>query len=314
MPRILVITANSRTTPLQLSEEVRGIQEALGEQTYFRVTEVHEGRAQDLIKKLLDEKPEILHFAGHGQGGAAPSLTLKGDEGQDVPLTQKWLCSILDNIPVRPQLLVLNACFSASLAAELKKRVGVIIGAEGKIEDGAARRFARNLYAALGESSPVRNAFELARAAFATSGYDPEQLKIDHLPGTDPSAIVFRGRPELMAEFVLGSDDGPLKARGEYRICLWLRGVDQMADSVTFQVCHDSFDPPYNFWEVTRSESSTFLTDDFRSSGDVTIRATVWSRDRGVGIEGTLGEALRRKYGDKAGPAVRRAISAIAAA
>jgi hypothetical protein len=64
MPKILVVTANSKTTPLQLSAELRGIRDALGEASNFRITHESEIRAQDLIRRLVDEQPDIFISPG----------------------------------------------------------------------------------------------------------------------------------------------------------------------------------------------------------------------------------------------------------
>jgi hypothetical protein len=297
MPRILVLTANGKTTPLQLAAELRNIRESLGEGSNFTVLHQSEARAEDLIRRLVSERPDILHFAGHGMGGLDQAISLVGDSGHEVVLTKKDLTTIFKNIPTRPRLVVLNACSSAEVSGELKNWVGVVIGANGRIGDDAARRFAARLYAGLGQSCSVNAAFELARIELKVNGYDSNQLVIDYLPANTPQKLVFYARPEMMARFELSKRGTPKVTDGTYSLHLWMRGVDQTVDCVTFQICHDSFKRKDRFWEVNRAESNTFWTDDFRTYGDVTVRATAWSRDRGVGTVTSISSALRRHYG-----------------
>jgi CHAT domain len=311
MPKILVVTANSKTTPLQLSAELRGIRDALGEASNFRITHEAEIRAQDLIRRLVDEQPDILHFAGHGAGGSEQALSVITDKGETAIITKRDLGAIMESIPAKPRLIVLNACFSAELADELVKWTEVVIGADGAIGDDPARRFAVSLYRALGKSCSVHAAFTLAKTELKISGYDSDCLSLRPRPGIDAGDLMFYGHPELMASFVLNKSGTPMISDGHYHIYLWLRGTDQSADTTTFEVCHDSFKQKHRYWEVARSESVSFLTDDFWTKGDVVIRAVAWSRGRGIGIETSLATALKRHYGAKIKPEIAKAVQAV---
>jgi hypothetical protein len=311
MPKILVVTANSKTTPLQLSAELRGIRDSLGEASNFRITHEAEIRAQDLIRRLLDEQPDILHFAGHGVGGSEQALSVLADNGQTAVLTKLDLAAIMESIPVKPRLIVLNACFSAELADELVQWTEAVIGADGAIGDDPARSFAVSLYRALGKSCSVHAAFTLAKTELKVSGYDSDCLSLRPLSGVDLGDLIFYGHPELMASFVINKSGVPEVSKRHYHIYLWLRGTDQSADTATFQICHDSFKLKDRNWEVARSESVSFLTDDFWTSGDVMVRAVAWSRGGGTGIETSVATALKRHYGAKIKPDILKAIKTI---
>jgi hypothetical protein len=226
-------------------------------------------------------------------------------------LTKRDLGAIMENVPTRPRLIVLNACFSLELADELVKWTEAVIGADGAVGDEPARRFAVSLYRALGKSCSVQAAFTLAKTELKVSGYDSDYLSLRPRPGINPSDLIFYGHPELMASFVVTKSGAPVVSNGHYHIFLWLRGTDQSADTATFQICHDSFKLKDRNWEVARSESVTFLTDDFWTSGDVMIRAVAWSRGGGTGIETSVVTALKRYYGAKIKPEILRALQAI---
>jgi hypothetical protein len=189
--------------------------------------------------------------------------------------------------------------------------VDVVIGAEGKIRDDVARKFARAFYGGLSHSCSVRAAFELARTELKMAGEDSDQVVINHLPEHDPGKMIFHAWPELMAKFVLTRKGIPEIEEDHYSIHLWLRGADQNVDSVSYQINHDSYQSKDRYWEINRSESTCFLTDDYTATGDVALRATVWSRDRGVGTQTTLSAALIRHYGDEPDAAIAEAIKVI---
>ena len=309
MAHVLVLTANSRTTPLYLSAEVQEIRSALGEYTNFSVQHVNEVQSGDFVRLLLDHRPDILHFAGHG--GSDQKILLKGRDGE-APLSSQNFAEILKQLPSAPRLLVLNACFTADFAKDLEPYVSAIVGAHGRIGDEAARFFAKTFYSVLSRSESVTRAFALAKVAAQTDGYDASMLQLMHSKASKADGLVFYARPELMASFRFDENGELSKKRTMYRMELWLRGVAQSTDSVTYQISHDLFEKKnQSFWEINRSESSKFTTDDFSSYGDVTIRAVVWSKDRGLGIELSLLDALKRHYGDSPSPKVRRALDDI---
>ena len=308
MPKVLVLTANGNTNSLQLAAELREIRDALGDQSNFTIVHESEPRAKDLISRLLREKPEILHFAGHGGAGPESGLAMMGENRKWVALTKDHLADIFRNLPSRPRLVVLNACFTSQLADELAGWADVVIGATDGISDSLARQFAANLYTSIGQSCSIGAAFELARTQLSISGADPRRFLLRSASRTGPEEIVFHARPEIMARFKVTKKGNVRKSHRHFQIELWMRGVDQAVDSVTYQICHDSFRKEERFWEVIRVESTSFWTQNFTSTGDVTLRATAWSRDRGIGTETTLGRALRRNYGPKPAPAIGRAL------
>jgi hypothetical protein len=157
----------------------------------------------------------------------------------------------------------------------------------------------------------VKAAFMLAQVELKMAGQDPCQVSLAHLPENDPDKVVFYSRPELMASFVLNRAGKPEVDEDHYDIHLWLRGVDQNVESVSFQINHDSYECVDRYWEVNRHESASFLTDDFRTSGDVSLRATAWSRDWGTGTQSMLSDALVRNYGIDPEPAIAKALKVI---
>jgi hypothetical protein len=200
MPNLLVLTANSKTNPLLLLAEVQEIRSALGEYSNFSVQHVNEVQSRDFVDVLLKHRPDILHFAGHG--GSEQRIMLRSDEGE-APLSSHDLGVILQRLPQAPQLLVLNACFTADFSKALVPHVLAVVGAEGSIGDDAARLFARTFYSVLSESQPVGAAFDLAKITVNLAGYDGAKIDLKFPPSSDPEKLIFYARPDLMASFRL---------------------------------------------------------------------------------------------------------------
>lgn len=206
----------------------------------------------------------------------------------------------------------MNACYSAEMSKALSGIAEVVIGVRGKIGDPAALDFARSFYSALATSCSVEAAFTLANIELELSGADTGLLQIEYRKDVDPRRIMFHARPELMARFRMAHDK-PVVRNGHYEIELWVRGADRTIDTVSCEIHHDSFATEDRYWAVTRSESSEFLTEDFATSGDVTIRIVAWSRDRGLGAESKVSDALRRNYYGQGSEIIVAAIAAVAA-
>ena len=72
MKTILILAANPKhTAPLRLDEEIRDIQEGLNRaasRDEFRLVYRLAVRPRDIQRALLETRPQIVHFSGHGEG------------------------------------------------------------------------------------------------------------------------------------------------------------------------------------------------------------------------------------------------------
>src|SRR6476469_1460699 len=82
--KILILTANpSNTSRLRLDQEVRAIEEELERaksRDRFELISKWAVRVDDLTRTLLEYKPRIVHFSGHGEGNEG--LVLEDAAGQ----------------------------------------------------------------------------------------------------------------------------------------------------------------------------------------------------------------------------------------
>lgn len=160
---ILFLAANRRDTETRaLDHEARAIYlelELSGYGDRFEFVTRWAAERLDLLRELRKLKPTILHFSGH-------------------VVTPEAFAQTLEAIGPSVTLVVLNACYTASIAKALLARVDsvdCVVGTSAGIRDDAARTFAIGFYGGLGEHESNRAAFKQGTAAILLAG----------LPGAD---------------------------------------------------------------------------------------------------------------------------------
>jgi hypothetical protein len=163
--KILFLAANPiNTTQLRLEQELRDIKIALRQSRYrdqFDLQAVSAARINDMRQAMLDIEPQILHFSGHGEGGA---IYLEDKDGNARPIGSTAFANFLTNFP-SVQCVVLNACYSEELGAAINATVPFVVGMETAVEDEAAISFAVAFYDVLGSGGNYERAFRLAANA-----------------------------------------------------------------------------------------------------------------------------------------------------
>lgn len=301
MARILVVTASAGADQarLQLGVEARNIAGALSRRTNFEVIHALDATCGSLIDALAEERPDVLHFAGHGidVGQAEAAIQLVDNSGKPQILVGATIKELIQRIRCPPRLVFLNCCYSASLAAELGDYVDVVIGVQGRVSDSIARTFSACFYQRLGESRSVADSFALARIATDPTGQMQDQFILSYAR-EGGAELCFPGSAMLEAEFLM--EEGgrkPVCVRGKFELELSLRNVDPRVDSVVYQLCHDSYrDIDEEFWEVQRSQGSKFVLEEVTLYGDFNVRVTAWTGATGVGFDCSIGDALERRY------------------
>ena len=156
--QILFLAANPLTTSrLDLEEELRSLETELrGAKHRDKIVcrARHAVRPDDLIRYVREDKPNVLHFSGHG---AAKGIILRSDTGGDTTVSGSALERFLKGRKV--ELVVLNSCYSKDQADEIKGAVKAVVGTTDAVGDEAARRFTVAFYRALGDGLSVMEAF-----------------------------------------------------------------------------------------------------------------------------------------------------------
>ncbi len=188
--RILILTANPNIpghSPLRVDAEVRLIEEAIQRSQYrdrFQVTTKLAIRPTDLRRSLLDHRPQIVHFSGHGTG--EHGLVLETDAGKQNIVSTEAITGLFGTFETGEiECVLLNACYSEMQAIAIHQFVDCVIGMNQPIGDKAAVQFAEGFYDTLGAGRLYDEAFKVGRSAIALAG------KSD----TDIPVIKYRKRP-----------------------------------------------------------------------------------------------------------------------
>jgi hypothetical protein len=192
--RILFLAANPEDrVKLNLDEEARSIETALKEAGVGGKVELVTKwavRPDDLLVHLLEQKPQIVHFSGHGSD--KQELLLVGEDKVATPVTTKAIEFLFRALSENVRMVVFNACFSEPQAMAVTKHLGCAIGMRGEIGEAAARTYAVALYRALGFGESVERAHEQGIIALALHNITEELTPRLHLGrDVDPNEIRF---------------------------------------------------------------------------------------------------------------------------
>lgn len=190
--KILFLAANpAGTTQLQLDEEIRAIVTKIRAAEYRDALEVIPRfaiRADDLLQALLEHKPHIVHFSGHGS--ATGELIVVDDAGQSKPISKDALVHLFRTLRDNIRVVLLNACYSQIQADAISSVVDCTIGMKKAIGDSAAIVFAASFYRALGFGRSLQEAFDIGKAALLLEGIQEHKTPTLSLrDGVNPSSV-----------------------------------------------------------------------------------------------------------------------------
>ncbi len=174
---ILILASNPKnTSQLRLDEEVREIDAGLQrakKRELFDFKQRWAVRYQDVYQALLDFKPQIVHFSGHGSGD--DGLFLENESGNLKLVNTEALAKLFELFSDTIECVVLNACYSEVQASAIAKHIPYVIGMNQEIGDKAAIKFATGFYNALGAGESVEFAYKLGCNVVQLDGI-PEYL------------------------------------------------------------------------------------------------------------------------------------------
>jgi WD40 repeat protein len=225
---ILFLAANpSGTDRLALDREARAIHVELkrsGFRDRFDFQTRWAAEPLDLLRELRELKPTVVHFSGHGGArtdarsrsassrhvvaAAASSpvepggIYLQDAAGAAQVVSVQAIAQALDAAGTSVKLVVLNACYTASIAEVLLAHVDCVVGMTGAIHDDAARSFAIGFYGGLGEHESVAAAFAQGKAAINLDGLlDAERPQLKARDGFDATQLVLAAvAPSLLVD------------------------------------------------------------------------------------------------------------------
>ncbi|GBO51562.1 hypothetical protein APA_526 [Pseudanabaena sp. lw0831] len=171
MKTILMLAANPKNSvSLRLQEEERDIKERLRLAGYGTepIKTAVAVRPRDIQQAMLDFKPQIIHFSGHGAD--EDGLVFEDINGQSKLIGGEDLADLFDLFSDRIECVVLNACYSETQAEAIRQNIKYVIGMNQTIDDLAAIEFAVGFYAAIGAGETYEFAFKLGCSAIRLAG------------------------------------------------------------------------------------------------------------------------------------------------
>ena len=169
MHRLLILTANPKNlAPLQLGKEVRDIEEGLKRtpnSEKFQIISRFAVRPRDLQRAVLEVKPHMIHFSGHGEENVG--LYIEDVNGCSIPITGTQLANLFRLASKKSPIkcVVLNGCYSAEQAEIIAKHVPYVVGMQRDIDDRAAIEFSVGFYDAIWKDESVEFAVESGKVA-----------------------------------------------------------------------------------------------------------------------------------------------------
>jgi hypothetical protein len=170
---------------LRLSAEVREIQEKLRLahlRDLFRLEMRPALRVADLTQALLDTRPRIVHFAGHGTPGG--EICLEDATGRSKPVSTESLVALFREFAASVECIVFNTCHATHQAAAVSQHIRSVVGMSRAIDDRAAIAFAVGFYQAVGAGRGYDEAVRLGRA----------QIQLEGLPDHTAPELYREGR------------------------------------------------------------------------------------------------------------------------
>jgi CHAT domain-containing protein len=135
MQKILIMTANPiDTTPLRVDEELREIEKGLERAKLREQFEIKSAMAVEytnIHRPLLDFKPSIVHFSGHGAG--VEGLIFEDRTGQAKLVDALALAGLFESFANHVKCVVLNACYSEVQASAIAQHIDYVIGMSQEI-------------------------------------------------------------------------------------------------------------------------------------------------------------------------------------
>jgi hypothetical protein len=169
--------------PLRLDQEARDLKEQLrlveNKKNEVIVSHAWAVRTDQVQMEVMNNTPDILHFSGHGNKGILCFEDKNGDTAVVPASAIEGLVSLSDSI----DCLVLNACYSDSVAKKVQPHVKAVIGCSVSIGDDAAISFSKAFYRAISHGNSYKRAFDLALNELQLNGMEDDAKIYTFLDG-----------------------------------------------------------------------------------------------------------------------------------
>lgn len=165
---------------LRLGSEFREINEKLkmssSRENFLLAQPVFSARPQDLTQALLESRPNIVHFSGHGSKSG--ELCFENADGESHPISTNSLAALFKQFSKNVDCVVLNACYSETQAQAIAEHIKYVVGMNDSIGDEAAIKFSIGFYQALGANTSIPEAFEMGKIQIQLENIDEHNTPV----------------------------------------------------------------------------------------------------------------------------------------
>ena len=168
--KVLILAASPiGSARLQGYAEVREIldlRQASNCRDDFEVKIIPAARPEDFYQALLNHRPEVVHFVGHGVENSG--LMLETDDGGSQLVSGDRLKTWFE-VAKSVKCVILNACYSEVQGTAIAEVVPCVIGMAFSICDRAALEFSIAFYRTLFAGESYRDAFRIGKGEISDS-------------------------------------------------------------------------------------------------------------------------------------------------
>lgn len=180
----------SDTGKLRLGKELQEIKNRLStNKSFFDLQERHAVKPDDVQQTILNYKPHIVHFSGHGE--ETGEICFEDENGKSKVIPPDALAELFSLVKDHTKCVVVNTCYSDKQAEAIARYVPIVVGTRKEISDSAAIKFSIGFYTALASApdlsqQSLRDAYTSGRIA----------IRFENLP-EDLTPIMKEGLPEV---------------------------------------------------------------------------------------------------------------------
>ena len=160
--KILFLAASPRNeVRIRVDQEARDIRNKLQmarKRDAFDFVTREAVRAGDITQAMLDQKPYVVHFSGHGTVNG--EICVEKNNGNVTPMGNNALGNLFKLASRTTKCVILNACYSEGQATIISQHIDFVIGMKDAIDDDAAISFSVGFYMALGAGKSIEIAYE----------------------------------------------------------------------------------------------------------------------------------------------------------
>ena len=226
---ILVLAANPLDTDnVGFSREVDAIKDGLQKQgSPFKLEHQLATNIEKMRKSILQHKPTIVHFSGHGLKSET-GIMLEDNNGGKHIVETKDIAEFFGIVAKARKessidCVVLNACYSEKQANAISQHIPYVIGIKNQISSDIALEFSVAFYDGILNDFPIEYSFDLAcimaRIAIKEKGYTYEfapVIKVNKKIIKKSGEDLFNQETESIIEKSSKGEKQPIDVLGNY--------------------------------------------------------------------------------------------------